>query len=81
VIDESLKTGEARAAYERAMAAEPKMLPAYAMLTHLCIKTKDWDCAGKTSDLPAQLWERRQPPLPSGWYLRSQGRYGRSEAA
>jgi len=51
VLDESLlKTSEARAAYEHAIAAEPKMLPAYVMLTRLCIKTKDWDCAGKTSD-------------------------------
>jgi tetratricopeptide (TPR) repeat protein len=51
VIDESLnKTAEARAAYEHAIASDPKMLPAYVMLARLCIKTKDWSCAAKTSE-------------------------------
>ena len=51
VIDESLqKTSEARAAYEHAIAADPKMVPPYVMLARLCIKTKDWDCAAKTAD-------------------------------
>jgi Tfp pilus assembly protein PilF len=52
VIDESLqKTAEARAAYEHAIASDPKMLPSYVMLARLCIKTKDWNCASKTSEL------------------------------
>ncbi len=52
VIDESLqKTAEARAAYEHAIASDPKMLPPYVMLTRLCIKTKDWNCAAKTAEV------------------------------
>jgi Tfp pilus assembly protein PilF len=52
VIDESLqKTAEARAAYEHAIASDPKMLPSYVMLARLCIKTKDWNCASKTGEL------------------------------
>jgi len=51
VIDESLhKTAEARAAYEHAIAADPKMLPPYVMLARLCIKTKDWNCGSKTAE-------------------------------
>jgi Tetratricopeptide repeat len=51
VIDESLqKPVEARGAYEHAVEADPKMLPAYVMLARICIKTKDWNCAEKTSD-------------------------------
>jgi predicted Zn-dependent protease len=51
VIDENLqKPIEARGAYEHAVEADPKMLPAYVMLARVCIKTKDWNCAVKTSD-------------------------------
>ncbi len=51
VVDENIgKTREARDAYEHAIAADPKLLAAYVTLTRLCIKTKDWQCAGKASD-------------------------------
>jgi predicted Zn-dependent protease len=51
VIDENLqKPIEARGAYEHAVEADPKLLPAYVMLARICIKTKDWNCAEKTSD-------------------------------
>jgi Tfp pilus assembly protein PilF len=51
VVDEKLdKLSDARAAYEHAIAAEPKMLTPYVTLTRLCIKTKDWNCAEKTSE-------------------------------
>ncbi len=51
VIDENLqKPIEARAAYEHAVEADPKMFPAYVMLARICVKTKDWNCAEKTSD-------------------------------
>jgi tetratricopeptide (TPR) repeat protein len=41
---------EAREAYEHAIEADSKVLPAYVTLTRLCIRTKDWDCAAKTAD-------------------------------
>jgi len=51
VVDERLnKLPEAHAAYEHAIAADPKVLAPYVTLTRLCIKTKDWDCAAKTAD-------------------------------
>lgn len=51
VIDEKLnKTADAQAAYEHAIADDPKLLTPYVTLTRLCIKTKNWDCAAKTSD-------------------------------
>lgn len=51
VVDEKLdKLSEARAAYEHAIAAEPKMLTPYVTLARLCIKTMDWNCAQKTSE-------------------------------
>jgi predicted Zn-dependent protease len=51
VVDENLqKSAEAQAAFEHAIAADPKLLPPYVMLARLCIKTKDWNCAAKASD-------------------------------
>jgi Tfp pilus assembly protein PilF len=51
VVDESLnKPAEAHAAYEHAIAADPKLLPPYVVLTRLCIKTKDWNCAAATAE-------------------------------
>jgi Tfp pilus assembly protein PilF len=51
VVDERLdKFADARTAYERAISLEPKLLPSYVTLTRLCIKTKDWSCAAKTSE-------------------------------
>jgi Tfp pilus assembly protein PilF len=51
VVDDMLnKPAEARAAYEHAIAIDPKLLPPYVTLTRLCIKTKDWSCASKTAD-------------------------------
>ena len=51
VIDDRLnKTAEAHAAYERGIAADPKFLRTYVTLARLCVKTKDWNCAAKTSD-------------------------------
>lgn len=51
VVDERLnKLPEAQAAYEHAIAADPKVLAPYVTLARLCIKTKDWDCAAKTAE-------------------------------
>ncbi len=50
VVDERLnKQTEARAAYEHAIAADAKLLPAYVTLVRLCVKTKDWNCASMTA--------------------------------
>ncbi len=41
---------EARKAYERAINADQKLLPAYMTLLRLCIKIKDWESAVQTAD-------------------------------
>jgi Flp pilus assembly protein TadD len=51
VIDDRLnKPAEAHAAYEHGITADPKFLRTYVALARLCIKTKDWNCAGETAD-------------------------------
>jgi Flp pilus assembly protein TadD len=51
VIDDRLnKPAEAHAAYQHAITADPKFLRTYVALARLCIKTKDWNCAGETAD-------------------------------
>jgi Tfp pilus assembly protein PilF len=51
LVDEHLhKTPEARDAYTHAIEADPKLLPPYVTLARLCVRTKDWDCAVKTTD-------------------------------
>ncbi len=63
VVDQSLqKTAKARAAFEHAIAADPKMLPPYVLLARLCIKTKDWSCAAKTAEAMIKLDPKRLYP-------------------
>jgi tetratricopeptide (TPR) repeat protein len=51
ILDERLeKPAEARKAFERAIAGDPKLLTAYVTLTRLCLKTKDWQSASQTAD-------------------------------
>jgi len=51
VVDERLnKPAEARAAYEHAIDADPKMFAVYVNLARLGIKTKEWDGSAKAAD-------------------------------
>jgi len=51
IVDEKLdKAADARKAYERAIADDPKFLPAYVTLTRVCLRTKDWQGASQTAD-------------------------------
>jgi Tfp pilus assembly protein PilF len=50
VNDNLEKDADARDAFTHAIDADPKMMPSYVMLARICIKTKDWQCALKTSD-------------------------------
>jgi hypothetical protein len=51
VVQESqTKFAEARDAYQHAIEADPKMLPAYVTLTRVSIKAKDWAGAAKAAD-------------------------------
>ena len=55
VYDTTGKLPEARAAYNHAIEADPKLLPSYVTLTGLCVKTKDWQCALENSDTLIKL--------------------------
>jgi len=51
IVDEKLhKPADARTAYERAIAIDPKLFPAYVTLARACIKTKDWSCTAKSAE-------------------------------
>ncbi len=83
VVDEQLdKTAGARAAYEHAIASDPKQFRAYVTLTRLCIKTKDWNCAAMTAEEllkadPKHSLSRDLPPSGGGT-LRTERSKGRS---
>lgn len=46
---------EARDAFEHAISADPKLLPAYLGLARICIKTKDWQCVSKSAGALVKL--------------------------
>jgi len=52
ILDEKrlFRYDDAKAAYQHAIEADPKLLTAYVTLTHVCIKTKDWQKASETAD-------------------------------
>jgi Flp pilus assembly protein TadD len=56
------KISEARDAFERAIAADPKMLPPYVNLARWCIRTHDWECAAKNADALLKADSKRQFP-------------------
>jgi len=63
IVDERLhKQGEAKAAYQHAMEADPKMFSAYVMLGRVCIKTKDWQGAATAADALIKADPRRTYP-------------------
>jgi len=60
-VDERLdKPAEARAAYEHAIAADPKFFKAYVLLARLCIKTKDWQCAATAAETLIKADKKQQ---------------------
>jgi len=63
VVQERLdKMPDARTSYEHAIEADPKMFPAYLTLTRLCLKTKDYQCAAKTSDALIKVDSKKTVP-------------------
>jgi hypothetical protein len=50
VYDKLHMNPEARDAYNHAIDADPKILPAYVVLARLCLRTRDWQCAVTASD-------------------------------
>jgi Tfp pilus assembly protein PilF len=63
VVEERLnKPAEARAAYEHAIASDPKLLAPYVTLARLCIKTKDWNCTAKTAEALIKADPKRSYP-------------------
>ena len=50
VYEQEQMKAEARDAYEKAIAADPKFLPPYVTLVRICIGSKDWQSAAKTAD-------------------------------
>jgi Tetratricopeptide repeat len=74
VIDDRLnKPAEAHAAYQHAITADPKFLRTYVALARLCIKTKDWNCAGETAD--ALIKEDPKHSYPEIYLHRAVARY------
>jgi len=75
VVQERLdKMADARTSYERAIEADPKMFPAYLTLARLCLKTKDWQCAAKTSD--ALIKADSKKTIPEVYLHLAVARYG-----
>src|SRR4029078_9660315 len=75
VVQEKLqKLAEARTAYEHAVEADPKMFSAYLTLARLCLKTKDWQCAAKTSD--ALIKADSKKTIPEVYLHLAVARYG-----
>jgi Tfp pilus assembly protein PilF len=63
IVDMRLhKDKEARDAFTHSVEADPKQLTGYVMLDRICIRTKDWDCAEKTSDTLIKLDTRHAYP-------------------
>jgi tetratricopeptide (TPR) repeat protein len=50
LFNQQRKPADARDAFEHAIAADPKYLPAYVSLARQCIRAKDWDGALKAAD-------------------------------
>ena len=74
MIDDRLnKPAEAHAAYQHSITADPKYLRAYVALARLCIKTKDWNCAGETAD--ALIKEDPKHSYPEIYLHRAVARY------
>jgi Flp pilus assembly protein TadD len=62
-VDERLdKPADARAAYEHAIAADPKFFKPYVLLARLCIKTSDWQCAATTAESLIKADKKQQFP-------------------
>ena len=75
VVQERLdKMADARTAYEHAIEADPKMFPAYLTLARLCLKTKDYQCAAKTSD--ALIKADSKKTIPEAYLHLAVARYG-----
>jgi len=68
-----------RSAYQSAIEADPKFLPPYMTLAHLCIKSKDWDCAVKTAD--AMIKNDKKQHYPDIHLHRAVALYGLNDLA
>jgi Tfp pilus assembly protein PilF len=62
VYDNLEKPAESRDAFQHAIEADPKIMPSYAMLARICIKTKDWPCALKTSESLIKIDAKHEYP-------------------
>ena len=75
IVDERLhKPAEAKAAYQHAIEADPKQLPAYVMLARVCVKQKDWQGAATAADALIKADPKRS--YPEIYLHRAVARYG-----
>src|SRR6185312_7699620 len=75
IVDMRLhKDKEAGDAFNRAVESDPKQLTHYVMLTRVCIRTKDWDCAAKTSDTVIKIDTKHA--YPEAYLHRAVAKYG-----
>jgi tetratricopeptide (TPR) repeat protein len=79
-VDERLdKPAEARAAYEHAIAADPKFFKPYVLLARVCIKTGDWQCAATTAE--ALIKSDKKQQYPEIYIHQSVARYQQKDLA
>jgi Tfp pilus assembly protein PilF len=80
VVDERMhKPDEARAAYQHAVEADPKMFSAYVMLARVCIKIRDWQGAANAADSLIKADSKRT--YPEIYLHRAVARYGLKDLA
>jgi Tfp pilus assembly protein PilF len=62
VLEHENAAKEAREAYEKAIDADPRFLPAYMTLAHNCSRAKDWECVVRTADALIKVDKKRNYP-------------------
>jgi hypothetical protein len=62
VLDHENSIQESREAFEKAIAADNKFIPAYLTLVHSCSKLKDWECVMRTADALEKAEKKKTYP-------------------
>lgn len=74
VLEHENAMKESREAYEKAIEADPRFLPAYMTLAHSCSRSKDWECVVKSAD--ALIKADKKKNYPDIFLHRAVAQYG-----